>query len=58
VWDGVAYKTTGGLMKSELTINYLGKIVSLNKSVYEKKSNRLEQVNAVKSTMKKIETND
>jgi len=40
VWDGAAYKTTGGLNKSDLTINHLGKIVSLNKSVYEKKSNR------------------
>ena len=50
VWDGAAYKTTGGLIKSDLTINHLGKIVSLNKSVYEKKSNRLEQVNALKSS--------
>jgi len=53
VWDGAAYKTTGGLIKSDLTINHLGKIVSLNKSVYEKKSNRLEQVNALKSTFEK-----
>ena len=40
VWDGAAYKTTGGLIKTDLIINHLGKIVSLNKSVYEKKSNR------------------
>jgi phage anti-repressor protein len=50
VWDGVAYKTTGGLVKTNLIINHLGKIVSLNKSLYEKKSNRLEQVNALKTT--------
>jgi len=53
VWDGVAYKTTGGLIKTDLIINHLGKIVSLNKSVYEKKSNRLEQVNALKTTFPK-----
>jgi len=58
VWDGVAYKTTGGLIKTDLIINHLGKIVSLNKSLYEKKTNRLEQVNTVKSTIKKTETND
>jgi len=53
VWDGIAYKTTGGLIKTDLIINNLGKIVSLNKSVYEKKSNRLEQVNALKTTFPK-----
>jgi hypothetical protein len=50
VWDGVAHKTTGGLIKSDFIINNLGKIVSLKKSVYEKKTNRLEQVNLLKST--------
>ena len=50
VWDGIAYKTTGGLIKTDLIINHHGKIVSLNKSVYEKKSNRLEQVNELKFT--------
>jgi hypothetical protein len=50
VWDGAAYKTTGGLIKTDLIVNHLGKIVSLNKSLYEKKNNRLEQVNLLKST--------
>ena len=27
VWDGVAYKTTGGLIKTDFIINHLGKIV-------------------------------
>jgi hypothetical protein len=53
VWNGVAYKTTGGLIKSDLIINNLGNIVSLNKSVSEKKGNRLEQVNLLKSTFGK-----
>jgi hypothetical protein len=49
VWDGVAYKTTGGLIKSDFMINNLGNIVSLKKSVFEKKNYRLEQVNLLKS---------
>jgi phage anti-repressor protein len=53
VWNGVAYKTTGGLIKSDLIINNHGNIVSLNKSVSEKKGNRLEQVNLLKSTFGK-----
>jgi hypothetical protein len=53
VWYGAAYKTTGGLIKTDLIVNHLGKIVSLNKSLYEKKSNRLEQVNLLKSTFGK-----
>jgi phage anti-repressor protein len=45
VWDGKAYKTTGGLFKSDLVINKEGKIVSLRKSISEKIDNRLENVN-------------
>jgi hypothetical protein len=45
VWDGKAYKTTGGLFKSDLVINKEGKIVSLRKSISEKMDNRLENVN-------------
>ena len=51
VWNGVAYKTTGGLIQSDLIINNLGRIVSLAKSVTAKHDNRLEQVNALKSTL-------
>ena len=50
VWDGVSYKTTGGLIKSDLIINPEGKIVSLCKSVTEKQIYRLEQVNLLKAT--------
>jgi len=50
VWNGLAYKTTGGLIKSDLIINHLGRIVSLAKSVTAKHDNRLEQVNALKSS--------
>jgi len=53
VWNGVAYKTTGGLIKSDLIINHLGRIVSLAKSVTAKHDNRLEQVNLLKSTFGK-----
>jgi hypothetical protein len=49
VWDGVSYKTTGGLIKSDLIMNHDGKIVSLCKSVTEKKIYRFEQVNLLKA---------
>lgn len=42
VWEETAYKTTGGLIKCELTINNNnGKIISLKKSVQETIFNRL-----------------
>lgn len=41
VWDGKAYKTTGGLVKHNLIINRLGNIVSKRKSIYETINNRL-----------------
>ena len=43
VWDETAYKTTGSLIKSELTINKKGKIISIKKSVQETIFNRLNQ---------------
>jgi len=52
VWDGRAYKTSGGLVKSDLHINNHGKIVSLCKSVSEKTNNRLENVNLTKGKQK------
>ena len=41
VWDGIAYKTAGGLLKSDMIINKDGKIVSLCKSVTGRSDNRL-----------------
>lgn len=41
VWDGTAYKTAGGLLKSDMIINKDGKIVSLCKSVTGRSDNRL-----------------
>ena len=40
VWEETAYKTTGGLIKSALTINKNGKIISIKKSVQETIFNR------------------
>ena len=63
VWNGVSYKTTGGLIKSDLIINHEGKIVSLCKSVSEKNIYRFEQVNLLKTTkcknqpLEKVEQN-
>jgi regulator of replication initiation timing len=48
VWNGHAYKTTGGLTKTDLIINTDGKIVSKTKSVSEKQSGRLDAVNEKK----------
>lgn len=41
VWNGNAYKTSGGLTKSDLLMNKHGVIVSKSKFLYEKTSNRL-----------------
>jgi hypothetical protein len=41
VWDGVAYKTAGGLIKSQLTIGVEGNIVSKSKSITASADNRL-----------------
>jgi hypothetical protein len=35
VWDGISYKTTGGLIKDDFMINRLGKIVSKKKHAQE-----------------------
>lgn len=35
VWDAIAYKTSGGLIKNDLIINRNGKIVSKKKCIYE-----------------------
>ena len=41
VWDGKAYKTSGGLLKHNLIINKLGNIVSKRKSMSETVNKRL-----------------
>jgi len=51
VWDGVSYKTSGGLVKGDLTVNKDGDIVSLRKSVHETTFNRLEQINISKRSV-------
>lgn len=40
VWNGIAYKTTGGLIKSQFILNYMGKVVSRKKSIQEANGNR------------------
>ena len=42
VMHGTAYKTTGGLKKTDMTYNKQGKIVSSKKSATAKKEKRLE----------------
>lgn len=53
VWNGEAYKTSGGLKKCELLINNNGKIVSKEKSIYEQINNRFEESNKRRSENKK-----
>jgi hypothetical protein len=40
VWNGEAYKTSGGLIKTDLTINVTGLVVSKRKSIMETINNR------------------
>ena len=41
VWHKNAYKTTGGLTRSNLLMNKLGRVVSLKKHKFEKSIDRL-----------------
>lgn len=43
VWHGTAYKTSGGLKKSDLLMNKNGRIVSKSKHNTAKKEKRLEK---------------
>ena len=43
VWNGTAYKTSGGLTKSQLVMNKWGRIVSADKHKTAKKEKRLEK---------------
>jgi hypothetical protein len=46
VWDGIAYKTSGCLLKHDLTINKLGKLISKKKCILAALQNHLEDYNA------------
>ena len=50
VWDEIAYKTTGCLLKRDFIVNKSGKIVSKKKCIHETIHNKFEQygVNKVK----------
>lgn len=43
VWHGTAYKTSGGLTKSNLLMNKLGRVVSRRKYETAKREKRLEK---------------
>jgi hypothetical protein len=43
VWNGTAYKTSGGLNKTQLVMNKRGRIVSSEKFKTAKKERRLEK---------------
>ena len=43
VWHGTAYKTTGGLIKSDLEMNKHGRIVSKRRAATAKREKRLEK---------------
>ena len=50
VWDGIAYKTTGKLLKCDFTINKFGKIISKKKCIQEKIIKRFEKFGVNKSS--------
>jgi hypothetical protein len=43
VWNGTAYKTSGGLTKDKLVMNKWNRIVSKTKQITAKKEKRLEK---------------
>jgi hypothetical protein len=48
VWSDVAYKTTGGLTKSDLILNKHGKVISKKKFISEKMNNHLAEFNSAR----------
>jgi hypothetical protein len=58
VWNRVAYKTSGGLIKENLITNKYNKIVSKNKFIDGKQSNRLETVNKERQQKANIVNNN
>lgn len=49
VWNEIAYKTRGELIKADFIMNKLGKVVSKKKYISSKEVNRLQTVNDKKS---------
>ncbi len=54
VYDGISFRTSGLLTKSDIIMNKYGKIVSRRKSIEEKKCNKLEKVNQAKMKIRPI----
>ena len=52
VWDGKAYRTTGGLLKQNLMINKYGKLVSKRKCISETLNNHLVIYGVIKKPTK------
>lgn len=48
VWDGIAYQTSGCLLKANLTLNKFGKLVSKNKSIAGTIKNHLDDYNSTR----------
>lgn len=46
VWDGIAYKTTGGIKKIDIISNKNGKLISKKKAILAAFQNHLEEYNA------------
>jgi len=57
VWNGIAYKTTGDLVKDDLMINKSGKIISKKKFIAEKNNNRFGKINEQKRINSQIRNN-
>ena len=46
VWDGIAYQTSGLLLKDDLILNKNGKLISKKKCILAAEQNHLESYNA------------
>lgn len=53
VWNEHSYKTVGNLLKTDLMLNKLGKIVSKKKFISESQHNRLESINTQRQLLAK-----
>jgi hypothetical protein len=52
VYNGISYRTSGGLLKDDLLINKVGKFVSKKKCIQETINNRFEKCGVNKSKEK------
>ncbi len=57
VWEKIAYKTSGGLIKEDLLMNKHGIIVSKRKFIDEKENNRFQKINKEKQEICKNKIN-